>query len=150
MKFSKIIGLIIAVIQLSSAIALILGMHTIIGVFASAIPSEGQSIEIEYTDPVKIPILLKPTNNGYLNARINVSVKLIVDDVEVASDTDTLNVQPGSTNQIDLELIIPLSEAENYFNDESNIQFETNISVYTLFDLISFGNRMLIEEGGSR
>lgn len=147
MKFSKIIGLIIAVIQISSAIALILGMHTIIGVFASAIPSDGQSIEIEYTDPVKIPIFLSPTNNGYLNARMNVSVKLIVDNVEVATDLETLIIQPGSTKQIDLELIIPLSEAENYFTSESDIKFETNISVYTLFDLISFGNRMLIEGG---
>jgi hypothetical protein len=147
LKFSKIIGLILAVTQLASATALILGMHTIIGVFSSAMPSDGQSIDIEYTDPVKIPIVLNPTNNGYLNAKMNISIKLIVDNIEVASDLETLNVQPGSTTRIELLLTIPLSEAQKYFNTQSDIQFETDISVHTLFDLISFGNKMLIEGG---
>ena len=100
-----------------------------------------------FPDPVKIPIVLNPTNNGYLDAKMNVSVKLIVNNVEVASDLETLNIQPGSTTRIELLLTIPLSEAQKYFNTQSDIQFETDISVHTLFDLISFGNKMLIEGG---
>ncbi|TFH18993.1 hypothetical protein E4H04_01610 [Candidatus Bathyarchaeota archaeon] len=149
MKFSKIIGLLIAFVQLVSAVALILGMHTMLGVFATALPSGEQEIDIQFTDPVIIPFTLTPTNNGYLEATMEVSVGMVIDGVKVVSDSATVTIPPGSIVPVELELFISQADAQEYFQEGVDLQWETDISVTTLYDLISFSNHMVIE-GGSQ
>ncbi|MBE0633865.1 hypothetical protein IH574_04785 [Candidatus Bathyarchaeota archaeon] len=149
MKFSKIIGLLIAFVQLVSAVALILGMHTMLGVFATALPSGEQEIDIQFTDPVIIPFTLTPTNNGYLEATMEVSVGMVIDGVKVVSDSATVTIPPGSIAPVELELFISQADAQEYFQEGVDLQWETDISVTTLYDLISFSNHMVIE-GGSQ
>lgn len=147
MKVSKIIGLIIGVVQLGSAVALILGMHTMLGVFATALPGGEQGIEIQFTDPVIIPFELTPANNGFLEATMEVSVSMIVDGVEIDSDSETVTVPPGAMVPVELELSIPLDDAQEYFQEGTDLQLTTDVTVTTLYDLISFSNSMTIEGG---
>ncbi len=147
MKVSKIIGLVIGVVQLVSAVALILGMHTMLGVFATALPGGEQGVEIQFTDPVVIPFELTPSNNGYLEAVMDVSVSLIVDGNEVASDSASVVVPPGNVVPVELELSLSLEDANEYFQEGVDLQWKTEISVSTLYDLISFSNTMDIEGG---
>ena len=148
LKFSKIIGLIIAAVQLVSAAALIVGMHTMLGVFASALPGQDQGIEIQFTDPVVIPFTLTPTNEGYLEATIEVSLSMVVDGEEVASDSAVVAVPPGSMVPVELELTLPLDEAQDYLVEGVDLQWKTEINITTLYDLISFSNKLVIEGGG--
>lgn len=147
MKVSKIIGLIIGVVQLASTVALILGMHTMLGVFATALPGGEQGIEIQYTDPVVIPFELTPRNNGYLEAAMDVSVSMEVDGVMVASDSASVVVPPGGVIPVELELSLSLEDAQEYFQEGADLRWRTEISVSTLYDLISFSNTMDIMGG---
>lgn len=147
MKLSKVLGFIISIVQLGSTVAMILGMHTMLGVFSTALPGGDQGIEIQFTDPVIIPFALTPTNNGFIEARMEVSVSMVVDGVEIAFDSDSVVVPSGSMIPVDLELSIPLDDAEEYFQEGSDLQLTTEISVSTIFDLISFSNRSIIEGG---
>lgn len=147
MKSSKIIGLFISVVQLVSAVGLIVGMHAMLGVFATALPSGEQGIDIQLSDPVIIPFTLTPTNNGFIKASMEVRVGMIVDGVEVASDSASVVVPPGSMVPVELELSISQADAHEYFQNSVDLQWETDISVTTLYNLISFSNHMVIEGG---
>jgi hypothetical protein len=149
LKGSKIISYIIGIVQLVSSIALIAGMHVMLGVFSTALPSGEQGIEIQFTDPVVIPFTLKPVNNGYLDATMEVSLSMIVDGVEVASDSDLVTVPSGSMVPVDLELTISLADAQKYLQEGVNLEWETDIRVSTLNDLISFNNYMVVTGGAS-
>ena len=147
MKVSKIIGLFIGVVQLASAVALIVGMHTMLGVFATALPGGEHGIEIEYTDPVVIPFELTPRNNGYLEATMYVRVSMLVDGEEITSDSASVVVPPGASVPMELELSVSLSDAQEYFQEGTDLVLRTEIKVSTLYDLISFSNDMVIAGG---
>jgi hypothetical protein len=148
LKFSRILGLIIGVVQLASLVALVLGMQSMLGVFASAFSNGEQGAEIQYTDPVVIPVTLNPVNSGYLDATMDVKISMVVDGTVVASDSATVVVPAGSTVPVNLELQIPLVDAEQYFQPGLNIQQDIDVRVSTLYDLISFSNHMIMEVGG--
>ena len=146
MKGSKVLGLIISIVQLGSAVALMLGMHTILGVFSTALGGE-QGIEIQFTDPVTIPFTLTPVNKGFLEATMEFSMRMEVDGVEIASDSEVVRIPPGGVVPVELLLSIPLEEAQEYLQEGTDLQWSTDISVSTLYDLISFSNHMVIEGG---
>ena len=148
MKASRIIGIIILVIQIGSAVALFAGLHTMFGVFTTALPSKEEEIQIQFSDPVVIPFTFSPINSGYLKASMYVSVKLIADDMELASDSALIEIPSSSFIPVVLELSLPLSDAEKYLKEDVNLIWETEISVTTLYDLINFSNRMIIEGDG--
>ncbi len=131
-----------------SAVGLIIGMHAMLGVFATALPTGDQGLEIQYGDPVIIPLVLTPTNNGYLETKMEVGVSMIVDGVEVASDSASIVVPPGSMVPVELELAIPADEAQQYLQVGVDLQWKTDISVSTLFDFISFSNHIVLQGGG--
>jgi len=147
LKSSKVLGLIISIVQLGSAVALMVGMHTMLGVFSTALGGGEQGIEIQFTDPVTIPFTLTPVNNGFLEATMEVSMKMVVDGVEIASDSEVVLIPPGSVVPVELLLSLPLEEAQEYLQEGTDLQWSTDISVSTLYDLISFSNHMVIEGG---
>ena len=147
MKFSKVIGALITLMQLASALGLVVGMHSMLGVFSTAMSSGEQGIEIQFTDPVVVPFSLSPRNSGFVDATLDIRIAMIVDGVEVSFDSATVNIPAHSTVPVDLELSVPLEDAEGYFQEGSELQWETDISVTSLFDLISFSNNMVMEAG---
>jgi len=81
LKFSKIIGALIAVVQLASALGLVIGMHSMLGVFSTAMSGGEQGIEIQFTDPVIVPFNLAPRNGGFVDTVLEVRIAMIVDGV---------------------------------------------------------------------
>ncbi|MCW4012120.1 MAG: hypothetical protein NWF07_03910, partial [Candidatus Bathyarchaeota archaeon] len=144
MKFSKVIGALIALVQLASALGLVVGMHSMLGVFSTAMSSGEQGIEIQFTDPVVVPFNLSPRNSGFVDATLEIRIAMIVDGVEVSYDSATVSIPAHSTVPVDLELSVPLEDAEEYFQEGTELQWETDIRVMSLFDLISFSNNMVM------
>ena len=148
MKASKALDIVVTVVQLGGFIAFALGMHSMITVFSTALPQEGGEMELEMTDPVIIPLHLTPENQGYLGARLSVSVSLVGDGDVLASSSKQVEVPPGSQVPVDLELSLPLSTAEQYLQEGADVEWVTDIEVSSLFDLISFSNTITMPGGG--
>ena len=145
MKASKTLGIIIVLIQLVGLVGFILGMHTMIGVFSSVLPSDQQEIRPEMGDPVVIPLTLSPRNDGFLEATLTFSLSLVAEgDQVLATDSATVTVPAGSHTPLDLELRVPLSQFQIYLDDPSQSSWVAYVKVTTLYDLISFSDTMTI------
>jgi len=120
LKTSKIIGLLITIIQLTGTVAMVLGMYTMVSVFSTAIPQP-----------------------GYLDAKLIISLSLVVDgDQEIASDFAELVIPAQSRIPVDLELSLSKAIAEEYLVKGVDVEWVIDMKVTTLCDLISFSNTM--------
>ncbi len=150
MKASKIIGLIITIVQLTGTVAMVLGMYTMVSVFSTAIPQGDGAIDIQIGDPVIIPFSITPSNPGYLDAKLTISLSLVVDgDQEIASDSAELVIPAQSRVPVDLELSLSQATAEEYLAEGADVEWVIDMQVTTLYDLISFSNTMTMS-GGSQ
>ena len=148
MKASKIIGLIITVVQLAGTVAMVLGLYTMVSVFSTAIPQGEGGIELQIGDPVIIPFSITPSNPGYLDAKLSVSISLVVDgDEEIASDAAKLTIPARSQIPVDLELSLSQATAEEYLMEGADVAWVIDMHVTTLYDLISFSNTMTMSGG---
>jgi hypothetical protein len=148
MKASKIIGLFLTVFQLAGTVTLVLGLYTMVSVFSTAIPQEEGEIKLEIGDPVVIPFLITPSNPGYLDAKLSVSISLVVDgDEEIASDTAELTIPALSQTPVDLELSLSRSTVEKYLVEGADVAWVIDMHVTTLYDLISFNNTITMSGG---
>ena len=147
MKASKVLDIVTTLFQLGGLIAFALGMYSMITVFTTALPQESEGIELEMTDPVIIPLHLAPTNQGYLEATLSVSISLVGDGDVLASSSKQIDVPPGSQVPLNLELSLPLSTAQQYLQEGANVEWVTEIEVSSLFDLISFSNTITMSGG---
>ncbi|MCW4051089.1 MAG: hypothetical protein NWE89_15300 [Candidatus Bathyarchaeota archaeon] len=149
MKSSKLIGLLIIVVQLAGVVALGLGMYTMISVFSTAIPQGENEIVIQYCDPVIIPFSITPSNPGYLDAELSISMSLIVDgDNEIASDSVIVTIPPQSQVPVNLELSLSQALAEEYLQEGADVDWVIDLQITTLYDLISFSNTITMSGGG--
>jgi hypothetical protein len=149
LKASKIIGLLITIVQLAGTVAMVLGMYTMVSVFSTAIPQGEGAIDIQMGDPVVIPFSITPSNPGYLDAKLTVSLSLVVDGVqEIASDSAELVIPAQSQVPVDLELSLSQAIAEEYLVDGADVDWIIDMQVTTLYDLISFSNTMTMSGGG--
>ena len=148
MKASKIIGLLISVVQLAGTVAMVLGLYTMVSVFSTAIPQGEGGIELQIGDPVIIPFSITPSNPGYLDAKLSVSISLVVDgDEEIASDAAELRIPARSQIPVDLELSLSQATAEEYLMEGADVAWVIDMHVTTLYDLISFSNTMTMSGG---
>ena len=147
LKASKTLGLIIAAVQLVGVAAFALGVHTMIGVSGSAFPQGEQQIQPQPGDPVVIPFTLHPRNEGFLEAKLTVSLSIVVDGGNVlATDSATVTLPPGGTQPVELELRIPLAQFQQHMGSQ-DVSWVADVKVTTLFDLISFSNTMTVTGG---
>lgn len=143
MKTSKIIGLLITIIQLTGTVAMVLGMYTMVSVFSTSIPQGDGEIDIQMGDPIIIPFSIAPSNPGYLDAKLIISLSLVVDgDQEISSDFAELVIPAQSRIPVDLELSLSKAIAEEYLVKGVDVEWVIDMKVTTLYDLISFSNTM--------
>ena len=149
MKASKIIGLLITIVQLTGTVAMVLGMYTMVSVFSTALPQGEGAIELEGADPVIIPFSVNPSNPGYLDAELSLSMSLVVEgDQVVASDSVELIIPAQSQVPVDLELSLSQETAMEYLMEGADVEWVIDMQVTTLYDLISFSNTMTMSGGG--
>lgn len=148
MKASKTLGVIITVVQIVSFFALVTGMHTIIGILNTTLPTGQQVIQPQMGDPVVIPFTFHPRNEGFLEATLTVSLSLVagVDQI-LATDSAIVTIPAGSITPVDLELRIPLNQYQDTMTDPDLVSWKVDVKVTTLFNLISFRNTMTITGG---
>lgn len=140
MKASKALNILTTIIQLGGFIAFALGMYSMITVFTTALPRGGGEMELEMTDPVVIPLHLAPENQGYIEARLSVSISLVGDGDVLASSYKQVDVPPRSQVPVDIELSLPLSTAQQYLQEGADVEWVTDLEVSSLYDFISFSN----------
>jgi hypothetical protein len=147
LRRSRIIGILIIIIQVGGLAAFALGVHTLSTVFSASM-AENKSVEIKFTDPVVIPYVLTPKNNGYLEAKVRVSITLISGDgKQLATDTAQATIPPHSQKTISLELNMPLSDAQKYLKTGSVVSWVVVFEMSTLFDLINFSDTVTTSGG---
>ncbi len=144
MKASKILGGLISVVSILGMVAFALGIQSMFSVIQTGIPGGEGDLVMDPSAPIVIP--LTPTNTGYLDASLEVSVEFVIDDEVVASDELNLIIPGGTQMPTQLELEVPESILLDW-TDESTFQVVTHIKVTSLFDYISFDNLMTIEGG---
>ncbi len=148
MKASKALNILTTIIQLGGFIAFALGMYSMITVFTTALPRGGGEMELEMTDPVVIPLHLAPENQGYIEARLSVSISLVGDGDVLASSYKQVDVPPRSQVPVDIELSLPLSTAQQYLQEGADVEWVTDLEVSSLYDFISFSNTITMPGGG--
>lgn len=144
MKASKILGGLISVVSILGMVAFALGIQSMFSVIQTGIPGGEGDLVMDPSAPIVIP--LTPTNTGYLDASLEVSVEFVIDDEIVASDELSLVIPGGTQMPTQLELEVPESILLDW-TEESTFQVVTHIKVTSLFDYISFDNLMTIEGG---
>jgi hypothetical protein len=144
LKASKILGGLISVVSILGMVAFALGIQSMFSVIQTGIPGGEGDLVMDPSAPIVIP--LTPTNTGYLDASLEVSVEFVIDDEIVASDELSLVIPGGTQMPTQLELEVPESILLDW-TEESTFQVVTHIKVTSLFDYISFDNLMTIEGG---
>jgi hypothetical protein len=144
LKASKVLGSLISVVSILGMVAFALGLQSMFSVIQTGIPGGEGELALDPSAPIVIP--LTPTNIGYLDASLDVSVEFVLDGEVIASDTISLTIPAGTQIPTQLELEIPESVFLGLTAD-SVFQVVTNIKVTSLFDYISFDNMMTIEGG---
>ena len=134
----------ISVVSLLGMVAFALGIQSMFSVIQTGIPGGEGDLVMDPSAPIVIP--LTPTNTGYLDASLEVSVEFVIDDEIVASDELSLIIPGGTQIPTHLELEVPESILLDW-TAESTFQVVTHIKVTSLFDYISFDNLMTIEGG---
>ena len=144
MKASKVLGGLISVVSILGMVAFALGLQSMFSVIQTGIPGGEGELALDPSAPIVIP--LTPTNIGYLDATLEVSVEFVLDGEVVASDEISLAIPAGSQVPTQLELEVPETVLLD-LTAESVFQVVTDIKVTSLFDYISFENLMTIEGG---
>ena len=134
LKASKILGGLISVVSLLGMVAFALGIQSMFSVIQTGMPVGG-SISLDPETPTLFQ--LTPTNTGFLDATLEVSIEFILDGETVAEDSFSLNIPAGSQIPTQLELAVSETGLPE-LTEDSIYEIVTVIKIASLFDYISF------------
>lgn len=150
MKPAKILGLIIAVIQLASVLAFVASMYTVTAVLSSSLSWEGMALELtvdESTGVGTLQLELYPINPGFLSTDLSVELILLADGEDIASDSSSVSLAAGSQETLSLDLTIDAVDMERIITEELETSLEVTFSLRTLYDLIGISNKIEFQGG---
>lgn len=150
MKPAKILGLIIAVIQLASVLAFVASMYTVTAVLSSSLSGEGMALELtvdESTGVGTLQLELYPINPGFLSTDLSVELILLADGEDIASDSSSVSLAAGSQEILSLDLTIDAVDMERIITEELETSLEVTFSLRTLYDLIGISNKIEFQGG---
>ncbi len=150
MKPAKILGLIIAVIQLASVLAFVASMYTVTAVLSSSLSGEGMALELtvdESTGVGTLQLELYPINPGFLSTDLSVELILLADGEDIASDSSSVSLAAGSQETLSLDLTIDAVDMERIITEELETSLEVTFSLRTLYDLIGISNKIEFQGG---
>lgn len=143
LKVSQVVGILVLTLQIVGITAFALSLHTMMSVYISAIPSE-DDVDVSTSDPVIITLKVNPNNPGYLGAKFSVNLSLNTGEQTLISNSSSLTLNPKSACESEIPLVIPVDDAEEYWNDRDKINCVADIRVTTLFDLVVFRNKITV------
>ncbi len=150
MKPAKILGLIIAVIQLASVLAFVASMYTVTAILSSSLSGEGMALELtvdESTGVGTLQLELYPINPGFLSTDLSVELILLADGEDIASDSSSVSLAAGSQETLSLDLTIDAVDMERIITEELETSLEVTFSLRTLYDLIGISNKIEFQGG---
>ena len=150
MKLAKILGAIIAVIQLSSVLAFVVSMYTVTAVLSSSLSGEGMALELtvdESTGVGTLQLELYPINPGFLSTDLSVELILLADGEDIASDSSSVSLAAGSQETLSLDLTIDAADMERIITEELETSLEVTFSLRTLYDLVGISNKIEFQGG---
>ena len=150
MKPAKILGLIIAVIQLASVLAFVASMYTVTAVLSSSLSGEGMALELtvdESTGVGTLQLELYPINPGFLSTDLSVELILLADGEDIASDSSSVSLAAGSQETLSLDLTVDAVDMERIITEELETSLEVTFSLRTLYDLIGISNKIEFQGG---
>jgi hypothetical protein len=150
LKPAKIIGVIIAVIQLSSVLAFVASMYTVTAVLSSSLSGEGMALELtvdESTGVGTLQLELYPINPGFLSTDLSVELTLLADGEDIASDSSSVSLAAGSQETMSLDLTVDASDMERIITEELETSLEATFGLRTLYDLVGISNKIEFQGG---
>jgi LEA14-like dessication related protein len=150
LKPAKILGLIIAVIQLASVLAFVASMYTVTAVLSSSLSGEGMALELTVDESAGIGTLqleLYPINPGFLSTDLSVELILLADGEDIASDSSSVSLAAGSQETLSLDLTIDAADLERIITEELETSLEVTFSLRTLYDLVGISNKIEFQGG---
>ena len=150
MKLAKILGAIIAVIQLSSVLAFVVSMYTVTAVLSSSLSGEGMALELtvdESTGVGTLQLELYPINPVFLNTDLSVELILLADGEDIASDSSSVSLAAGSQETLSLDLTVDAADMERIITEELETSLEATFSLRTLYDLVGISNKIEFQGG---
>lgn len=151
MRESRVIGVIILILQIGSFTAFMLSGYTIYQVLSSSMPQTGagEPLKIERRgDIAEMVLTISPINRGYLPVNLSLSLDAKILGVLIASDDAKLTLTPGSREDIVLTLVVGAEQVKEIFNKEGSI--ELNLSARTLGNLVAFSLDAHVEGGAAQ
>lgn len=134
MKASKVLGGLISVVSILGMVAFALGLQSMFSVIQTGIPSGG-SLSLDPENPTVFQ--MTPTNEGFLDTTLEVSIEFILDGETIAEDSFSLTIPAGSQIPTELELAVPETGLPE-LTEDSMYELITTIKIASLFDYISF------------
>ena len=150
MKPAKILGLIIAVIQLASVLAFVASMYTVTAVLSSSLSGEGMALELTVDESAGIGTLqleLYPINPGFLSTDLSVELILLADGEDIASDSSSVSLAAGSQETLSLDLTVDAADMERIITEELETSLEVTFGLRTLYDLVGISNKIEFQGG---
>ncbi len=150
MKLAKILGAIIAVIQLSSVLAFVVSMYTVTAVLSSSLSGEGMALELtvdESTGVGTLQLELYPINPGFLSTDLYVGLILLADGEDIASDSSSVSLAAGSQETLSLDLTVDAADMERIITEELETSLEVTFGLRTLYDLVGISNKIEFQGG---
>jgi hypothetical protein len=150
LKPAKILGVIIAVIQLSSVLAFVASMYTVTAVLSSSLSGEGMALELtvdESTGVGTLQLELYPINPGFLSTDLSVELILLADGEDIASDSSSVSLAAGSQETLSLDLTVDAADMERIITEELETSLEATFGLRTLYDLVGISNKIEFQGG---
>jgi hypothetical protein len=150
LKPAKILGVIIAVIQLSSVLAFVASMYTVTAVLSSSLSGEGMALELtvdESTGVGTLQLELYPINPGFLSTDLSVELILLADSEDIASDSSSVSLAVGSQEILSLDLTVDAADMERIITEQLETSLEATFGLRTLYDLVGISNKIEFKGG---
>lgn len=150
MKPAKILGVIIAIIQLSSVLAFVASMYTVTAVLSSSLSGEGMALELTVDDSTGVGTLqleLYPINPGFLSTDLSVELILLADSEDIASDSSSVSLAAGSQETLSLDLTVDAADMERIITEQLETSLEATFGLRTLYDLVGISNKIEFQGG---
>lgn len=149
MKTTKVIGLLIVIVQIVSLSAFGLSIYSIYGVLSTTF-SGGLAFDMDVEESTGVGILqveVTPQNPGYLDADVTLGLTLLDGDGEsVASESSSVTISPGGSETIYLSIMV---SQEDYarISSEGLSSLKLHVGMRTLYDLVGISDTITIPQG---
>jgi len=144
---SGLLTAILVLLKLILAIIVIASLYTMVSVFIGTMSSVDESAFYQKFNPdgsIDLIFKINARNDGFLDSRMDVTVKLLSNGVIIAEGSDSTIISPKSSRELQAVLSITQSQAMELMNTQPSL--EISFKVRTFNDLIGMGLTTEVKE----